>query len=192
MKGTKLVRAAVARKPSPALVISVIALVFASTGGAYAVGSAQSSDSSQDKQIAKSVVKQSLHGVTIQPVSYHASSGGGTKTLFNGRGLKLTANCAGGDTNVVAHSTAHGSSLHSYAIDPDGDATFNEDHNAVTDHNFNTGKSDALLSGDTFDQQLNVTFETRSGKAVNGLISVDSGGENKSATCAAVGQMIIP
>lgn len=50
------------RVPSPALVISVIALVIAVGGGAFAVAS---SDSKQDKKIAKKVVKKMAPSLSV-------------------------------------------------------------------------------------------------------------------------------
>jgi hypothetical protein len=114
--------------PSPAVVISIIAL-FAAVGGGYAVAKGHS-DKKADKKLIKKLAPglsvshaktadnaSTVNGAGVFPINFN-TNGTSQATILDVNNLQLVASCTGGSFDFVdVRSTANGGTFHAEIVD---------------------------------------------------------------------------
>lgn len=119
------------RLPSPALVISIVALVFALGGTAVAAGTALHADQKEDtklvKQLAPTLSVKAAKTVGGQKITsfYKLISNGDTtqEPVLSVGGLTLTISCAGGEPTVQATAADQGAFMRGTVVYAGGATT---------------------------------------------------------------------
>jgi hypothetical protein len=185
-------------RPSPALLVAAIALVFAMTGGAIAAQqSAKPVTKSSAKKIAKKQAAKQLkanvegshvnladnatnaqnagnagtvNGVSVVPFNYRRLANGPTATVFNAGGLSMTASCNGtGQLAVEVKTTATDAHIQSFTVDASSTGTDNENQ----DDDFDSNETYDLLPTDGADQLGQLEYSAPDGTAISVNFTAD-------------------
>lgn len=118
-------------KPSPALIVAVVALVAALCGGAVAgvtISKLKPEEKNQVKRISKRQAKrldkkiellpgpQGEQGPDVDAFNFELPVVGGNNTVIERDGVRVTANCGAGDLQVLAFPIADGTRVRATAI----------------------------------------------------------------------------
>jgi hypothetical protein len=184
--------------PSPAIFISIIALIFA-VGGGYAIAKKKQSP----KKIANNVVTKrapglsvlhaktadnatsasSVNGAGVFPINFN-TNGTSVQTLLDQNNLQLVASCTGGSFDFLeVRSNANGGTFHSEVVDVEDALDFYD-----FDNNFDSGDSTDLLAQDgPTDKNVFITYNNAAGRGVTVHLGVGSEGN---FGCSVIGDAI--
>lgn len=185
-----------ASRPSPAMVLAALALVFAMVGTAVAGPDAMSSKITKSK-VKKIATKQAnkaidqaepglnvnsaktadnattVNNVGVTQITYKQDSVAGNQTIFTGAGLTLEAACAAGDEiSVTATTSKPDSSIYTSVVDTDSND--NNLNNDLESGDFDVGIAFNLLATNDGNPGL-ITFEydSNDGSSVSGVLAAD-------------------
>lgn len=109
-------------------------------------------------------------GVGAAELSYSAD--GGTQTVYDRGGLKITVTCVSDEVEVIATTSKNNSSIYTTVVDTD-----EQDNNANEDEEteaFDPGEDFDLLAGNDGNPGLaTFAYDAEDGTTVNGTFSVD-------------------
>ncbi len=193
-------------RPSPALVLAALALVFAMVGTAIAGPDAISGKITKSK-VKKISTKQAnkaidaaepdlnvnsaktadsatnatnattVNDVGAAQITYKQDSVSGNQTIFTGAGLTIQAACAtGDDISLTATTSKANSSIYTSSVITDADN--NNNNLDLESGDFDVGDTFDLLGGGTGNPNL-ITFEydSNDGSSVSGVLVADEDNE---------------
>jgi hypothetical protein len=172
----------VSRRPSPALLVAVLALIAAVGGTAIAGPQATTSAITKKdvKRIAKKQavkqIKKALGGLKATKISYSAAANTGAKTIFAGAGLRLAASCgAAGELDLNATTTKNDSNIFLTSVVATGTNTtfgFNQEN-----QNFDAGSTIEVeeVLGDGDQENAAVQYVAPDGTVATVQVALDDG-----------------
>lgn len=179
-------------RPSPALVLSLIAIVLAAGGSAVAASTFSKSEVKQIKKIAKKQgkkqgkkqakkqIRANLNGVRLRRIFTTVPNNGTPATVIERGGLRLRLSCAGGDYALAATSLADNS-----RILVRGNAS------SQGQKDFDAGGTLNNITSQDFGDQLDISFIRPGGGGITGTILVDRPNVLNADICAVSGVLAV-
>ena len=191
------------RRPSPAMIVAMIALCLGLGGSAIAASDLTKKDVKKiakkvaNKQIKKKAILKkdegklnvnsaktagtagaaatagNVNGVVLTKVNFVANEVTGDTTIFSGGGLTLTASCAAGAELGLEATTSKADSSINVTVTDINDTI---ESDGIVDGNFDDESFDMHLSNDGNGERIAFVYDAPDGTAVTGVLTADENG----------------